>query len=68
MPLLGTGFGVDAVEVVNENDIKIGRQIGGGGFAIVYAGKWKGKPVALKTLVRKEKGSICLPEVCKDLA
>lgn len=31
-------------------DLEIGDQIAGGGFAIVYSGRWQGKKVALKTL------------------
>jgi len=32
------------------SDLEIGERIAGGGFAIVYAGRWRGKKVALKTL------------------
>lgn len=31
-------------------DIEVGRKIGGGGFAIVHEGRWRGDRVALKTL------------------
>ena len=35
---------------VHPEDIDIGQRIGGGGFAIVYEGRWEGRHVALKTL------------------
>jgi hypothetical protein len=38
-------------EDVNYEDVILGKKLGGGGFAIVYSGTWKGKSVALKTLV-----------------
>lgn len=37
-------------EVADMDDVEIGERIGGGGFAIVYEGYWKGQHVALKTL------------------
>ena len=37
-------------EVADMDDVDIGERIGGGGFAIVYEGYWKGRHVALKTL------------------
>ena len=37
-------------EVADMDDVEIGERIGGGGFAIVYEGYWKGRHVALKTL------------------
>ena len=50
-PSSSVQFGLPVIAEVDHKDVKIGGQIGGGGFAIVYAGKWKGQPVALKTLV-----------------
>jgi tRNA A-37 threonylcarbamoyl transferase component Bud32 len=35
---------------VHPEDIDVGQRIGGGGFAIVYEGRWEGRHVALKTL------------------
>ncbi|GBG29214.1 Protein kinase, putative [Hondaea fermentalgiana] len=35
---------------IDIREVEVGEQIGGGGFAIVYEGFWKGKQVALKTL------------------
>ena len=32
-------------------EVELGERIGGGGFAVVYRGHWKGEEVALKTLV-----------------
>lgn len=32
-------------------DVELRDKIGGGGFAIVYAGEWRGRPCAVKTLV-----------------
>jgi tRNA A-37 threonylcarbamoyl transferase component Bud32 len=37
-------------EHIDPEELEIGQRIGGGGFAIVYEGHWKGKHVALKTL------------------
>eukprot|EP00949_MAST-11_sp_MAST-11-sp1_P001298 g1298.t1 len=37
-------------EPVRLDEVEIGQRIGGGGFAIVYQGQWRGKDVALKTL------------------
>jgi len=39
------------LEEVDYDDLRIGKQVGGGGFAIVYEGRWRNRPVALKTLV-----------------
>ncbi len=39
-------------EDVDFADVTLGKKLGGGGFAIVYTGTWKGQSVALKTLVR----------------
>ena len=47
-------------------DVEIGDQIGGGGFALVYKGKYKGKSVALKTLVRKTRLAILLSMLTQD--
>lgn len=38
-------------EDVDFKEIELGDKIGGGGFAVVFYGKWRGKRVALKTLV-----------------
>lgn len=38
-------------EEINMKDVVIGQQIGGGGFAIVFAAKWRGRDVAAKQLV-----------------
>ena len=40
-------------EDVAFGDVTLGKKLGGGGFAIVYEGQWKGRKVALKTLVRR---------------
>lgn len=32
-------------------ELDVGPKIGGGGFAIVHRGEWKGETVALKTMV-----------------
>ena len=37
-------------EINFDEEIELGAQIGGGGFALVYEGKWRGRRVALKTL------------------
>jgi serine/threonine protein kinase len=37
-------------EAIDIKDVKVGKQIGGGGFAIVYEGVWKKRRVALKAL------------------
>eukprot|EP00948_MAST-09A_sp_MAST-9A-sp1_P001061 g1061.t1 len=37
-------------EVNFDKEVTLGDCIGGGGFALVYSGRWKGKKVALKTL------------------
>jgi serine/threonine protein kinase len=37
-------------EAIDIKDVKVGRQIGGGGFALVYEGVWKKRRVALKAL------------------
>eukprot|EP00941_MAST-03F_sp_MAST-3F-sp1_P005498 g5498.t1 len=42
-----TSIGWQNIEL---DDLEQGRQIGGGGFALVYKGKWRGRSVALKTL------------------
>jgi len=41
-------------EDVDFADVILGKKLGGGGFAIVYTGTWRGKSVALKTLVSYE--------------
>eukprot|EP01138_Halocafeteria_seosinensis_P006763 gb/GECG01006916.1/.p1 GENE.gb/GECG01006916.1/~~gb/GECG01006916.1/.p1 ORF type:complete len:419 (+),score=68.06 gb/GECG01006916.1/:1-1257(+) len=35
---------------VSPDEVKFGPRIGGGGFALVYKGTWKGKSVAIKSL------------------
>ena len=40
-------------EDVPFKDVELGKKLGGGGFAVVYEGVWKGEKVALKTLVRR---------------
>ena len=37
-------------EIKFDEEIELGEMIGGGGFALVYEGKWRGRQVALKTL------------------
>lgn len=36
---------------VDPQQVQFGPRIGGGGFALVYKGKWKGESVAIKSLV-----------------
>lgn len=36
---------------IQPDDVKIGRQLGGGGFAVVFEGSWKGRRVAVKQIV-----------------
>ena len=43
-------------EDVDFADVTLGKKLGGGGFAIVYTGTWKGQNVALKTLVSMAAG------------
>jgi len=39
-------------EDIDVSELEFGKRIGGGGFAIVYKAKWRGKSVAVKALVR----------------
>ena len=41
-----------AWEDIDYSEVELGRKIGGGGFAIVHEARWRGRKVAMKTMVR----------------
>lgn len=41
---------IDNWDEIDLNELEINQQIGGGGYAIVHEGKYKGKPVAVKLI------------------
>ena len=52
---------------VDPDDIEIGQRIGGGGFAIVYEGRWRGQHVAFKTLFDPRVGDKLKQEFMDEL-
>lgn len=52
---------------IDPEELDIGQRIGGGGFAIVYEGHWKGKHVALKTLFDPRVGDKLKQEFMDEL-
>ena len=52
---------------IDPEELDIGQRIGGGGFAIVYEGRWKGKHVALKTLFDPRVGEKLKQEFMDEL-
>lgn len=41
---------IDNWDEIDLDELEINQQIGGGGYAIVHEGKYKGKPVAIKLI------------------
>jgi serine/threonine protein kinase len=52
---------------IDPEELEIGQRIGGGGFAIVFEGRWKGKHVALKTLFDPRVGEKLKQEFMDEL-
>jgi hypothetical protein len=50
----GKGGERDGWRVITFDELELdSKPLGGGGFALVYRGTWRGKSVAIKTLVRR---------------
>jgi len=43
---------------IETGDVEVGDRLGGGGFAVVHSGKYKGDPVAVKLIVRPISASL----------
>jgi serine/threonine protein kinase len=52
---------------IDFSEIEIGEKIGGGGLGVIYSGRWKGEPVALKTLFDSRIGEELKKEYMDEL-
>ena len=68
---LGSGSslaGIQGVTEINYSELQIGEEIGKGGFAIIYKGKWRGSDVAIKKLFDPNITEVQMEEVRNEIA
>lgn len=57
--------GLCSWKAISYDEIELGEQLGGGSMGLVHRGTYKGKPVAVKTLVSCIRHSICTSDTPK---